>query len=271
MKNMIRPSVFLAVFLAISAVYVLSLTTQTLTINTLYLIFPIVTTLIGLYSSSIYGFKSSNGRALILINGGLVCMLIAESIWYVSDNFTSSGGIIPSWADVFFLLSYPFFGAGVYQGFIAAEIKFKNVKKSLLYLALLASLILTILVVYFDIYKAYDSTVELLVNITNMGYGVVDLVLVVSSLFTILVASEYKGGKLASFWGAMALGFLFNLIADILSAMYEGPYLEGLKPYGYIDLFWIAAYLFLAYGMLENYLHITAVQRNVRLKIQQRR
>ena len=176
----------------------------------------------------------------------------------------------PSLADVFFLLNSPLFAAGIWQGYVTSGVKLRQVKKSLLVTVLSASLILTILVAYFGVYQAYDSSTDLVSNTVNITYGLTDLVLVILSLLTFLVASEYAGGKLASFWKTMAAGFFMFLIADILFAMYLDLYMEDVKPYPYIDLIWIAAFIFLAYAMLDNYLHVSAVQKKIKLQLQQR-
>jgi hypothetical protein len=232
------------------------------------MIFPIGAALIGLYASKIYGFNSATGRSLLLITGGFICWALGEIIWYVLKNFMNSDPF-PSLTDVFFLLGYPLLFVGIYQGFVMAEIKLKTIKKSLLIMLLLASILLTILVAYFGIYQAYDSNVNLVTNIVAMSYGVVDLVLVIASMFTILAANEYQGGKLASFWKTMTLGFILFLIADILFAVYGEQYVGDIKPYVYIDLIWIAGYLVLAFGMLENIIHVSAIQKKIKLKFQQ--
>ncbi len=272
MKIVIRPNfiILMAVFLVLLAIYVISPSIRIPQIQAFSLIFSIVASLVGIYTSRIYGFKSTIGRSFILITGGLICWSVAEIIWYVSDKLIEGGATSPSMADIFFLLAYPFFGAGIYYGFTMAKIKLKQVNQSLLVIVLTASLILTYLVVYFILFKAYDSTAEPIANIVNIGYGLGDLVMIILSLMTILVAREYKGGKLASFWKAIALGFLLVLIADIVYAIYGQQFLDDMKPYTYIDLLWIAGYLLPVYGMLENYLHVSGVQKKIKLKLQQR-
>jgi hypothetical protein len=196
--------------------------------------------------------------------------MIGETITYVL-NITKTS-FFPSPADYILLLAYLIFAAGIYQGFITANINLKVVKKSLLAIVLSASIILTGLVAYFGVYQVYDPTTDLLSNIVAISYGLGDLVLVIGSLLAILLANEYKGGKLASFWKTMAAGFFAFLIADILFAMHGNQWSEDIADaYDiFIQLTWIAGYLFLAYGMLENYLHISAVQNKIKLMIQQR-
>ena len=268
MKN--RKIVFLAIFLAISAVYVISPKSQVVSIQGPSLIIPILAVLIGVYASKIYGLKSANGRALLLVTGGLACLSVGEIILYLSGNFISSVSLDSSIASVFFLLAYPFFGASIYQGYVTAGIKLKTVNKSLLYVVSLASIILTIFVAYFGVYRAYNPSANLLTNAINIGYGVGDLILVIASLFTILLASEYRGGKLAVFWKSIALGFFVTLMADVLFAVYGDQVLAGVKPYLYIDLIWTAGYMFLAFAITENYLYVSAVQKNIKLKLLQR-
>ena len=262
----IRLSIFLAIFIAVSIAYALTPLTQTPSLSvwilwTLYLIFPVGAALISLYTSRIYGFKSANGRALLLIASGTVFWAVGEIMLYISGIVGNMA--FPSPIDAIFLLGYPLFGAGIYQSFVTAGINLKTVNKSLLATILSLSFFLTILAGYFIVYPAYNASADLLTNIVNISYGLGDLILVIGSLFIILVANEYKGGKLASFLKIMAVVFFIFLIADISFAIYESRQF-------YIDLLWTAGYILLSYAMLENYLHISSVHKNIKLKLQQR-
>ncbi len=261
--------VFSAISLVVLAIYLVSPTTDSLLMGTLYLIFPIAAALVAVYTSRIHNFNNANGRALLLITVGLVCWGVAETITYTLNSFTDNTQY-PTIANLFLLLSYPIIGVGIYQGYVAAEIKLKQVNKTLLYAVLLASLILTALVAYFGVYQAYDPDADVLSNIVNIGYGVGDLVLIIASMMTILVAREYKGGKLATFWKTMALGFFLFLIADIMFAMHGGQYTDDLYE-KFMELTWIAAYIVLAFAMLDNYLNISAIQEKIKLQLLQRK
>lgn len=266
----LRLIIFLIIFLVISATYFLLPESEAVSTGALYLVIPVGATLIGLFTSKIYGFNSANGRALLLINGGLVCWGVAEIITYVL--YITGDDTFPSLADAMLLIAYPIFGAGIYRSFITAGIKLKQVNKSLLAVILSASVILTILVAYFGVYLAYDPSADLLSNIVAISYGLGDLVLVIFSLLAILVASEYKGGKLASFWGTIAAGFFLFLVADILFAMHGNQWSEDIaNPYDiFIQLTWIAGYILLTFGMLENYIHVSEVQKKIKLKLSQK-
>lgn len=267
----IRQIAFLIFFILIACLYILKPTIDN-PLLILYLVAPIGGTIIGLIASKFYGFKNPRGKALLLITGGLACYSVAEIIWTVSIiTATEQVQSTTSMADIFFLSAYPFFFAGIYQSYKAAEIKVKKIKKSLLIKVVPLSLALMGLVLYFGVYKTYNPTLDPLTNTLNVSYGLIDLFLVISSLLTILVSNEYKGGKLASFWNIITVGFLFTLVADIASSIYADQYLDGVKPYTYIDLIWTAAYLLMAYAILEDYMHGLQVRNKIKLMLTQRK
>lgn len=254
---------FVLAFVLILADYVFGGTQQVLLNQTLFLMFPLFTALAGAIAFSMFGLKSITGKSMLAMTLGFSCWAIGEIIWYVSKNFL---GIepFPSVADVFFLLGYPLVFLGLYFEFGKAQIKFSQIKRSLLVTSALVALILAGIVSYFGIYLAYDANVSSLENAVAMSYGIVDLILIVSSLFALAIARAYRGGKFVSFWTATISGFLFFLVADILFAIYNAPYAENLSPYIYIDLLWIAGYLLLAYGMLDNYFYIQSVKQGIK-------
>jgi hypothetical protein len=265
----IRAIIFLTFFLAVAAAYFLWFTEVPLVSDgTLYLVAPVAAALIALYVSRIYRFNSANGRAQLLIAAGLACWGIAEIITYVLNNIIPEANTFPSLANFFLLLAFPIFGAGIYQGYTTAGVKLKQVNRSLLFTVLSASIVLTILVAYFGVNLVYDPESDLLSNIVTVSTGLGDLVLIILSMLTILVASEYKGGKLASFWKTMASGFFLFLVADIMFAMHGNEYTEDMYEV-VMELAWIGAYLLLAYGVLENYIHLSAVQKNIKAKLTQ--
>ena len=198
---------------------------------------------------------------MLAITLAFACLTIGEIIWFVYKNILGIDPF-PSIADVFFLLGYPLILAGLYLEFKKAQIQLHQIKKSLIALSLSLTLVLSIIVLYFGIYLAYDPSVDLLSNIIAMSYGVVDLILIISSLFALLMVHAYLGGKFSAFWITVILGFLLFLVG-ILFAIYNIPYTEDIKPYTYIDLIWTAGYLFLTYGMLDIYSHIRTIHQEM--------
>jgi hypothetical protein len=257
-------------FIAISAIYVLNTKTQGLVMSTMYVIFPVGASLVGLYAAKMYGFNKTSARVLLPIVYGLTCWALGEIIWYVLKNLLHMNPF-PSLGDISFLLGYPFVSVGIYHFYIMSGAKLERVKKSLLIPAVLISIILTILVVYFGMYQAYNPNTSLMANTVKMGYGMDDIILIVSSLFAVLAAHEYINGKLALLWETIIPGFIIYLIADVLFALYSTQYINDIKPYTYIDLLWIASYLILAFGILENVIDIYTVQKKIKLQLQQRK
>lgn len=254
---------FLLAFILISISYVLGTERHAVLNQALLLIFPIFATFSGLLATKIYGLKSITGKSLLSITLGFACLALGEIIWFFYKNILGIDPF-PSIADVFFLLGYPLILAGLYLEFKKSQIQLHQIKKSLIVLSLSLTLTLSIIVLYFGIYLAYDPSVGLLANIIAMSYGVVDLILIIISLFALLIVHAYRGGKFSTFWITTILGILLFLAGDILFAIYNIPYTADIKPYIYIDLIWIAGYLSLAYGMLDNYFHIRTIHREIR-------
>lgn len=257
-----RILLFIFAFAAVSISYIFGTEKQDFFNQTLFLIFPIFAALAGILAVKIYGLKSITGKSLLAITLGFACWAIGEIIWYAYvlidiDPF-------PSIADVFFLLGYPLVLLGLYMEFKKARIQLSQLKKASVALGLLITFILTVIVFYFGIYMAYDSSVGFLENAIAMSYGIADLILIVCSLFALSMTRAYRGGKFSEFWMIVIAVFILNLAADVLFAIFSVPYTENAKPYIYIDLIWIAGYLLFAYGMLDNYFHIKAIHKGIK-------
>jgi hypothetical protein len=126
-----------------------------------------------------------------------------------------------------------------------------------------------LIVSYYGIYQVYDSTAGALYNFVSIGYGVADLILIIASMFAFTIISIYRGGKLATFWLRMIVGFLLFLVADILFALFATQYEEGLKPFVYIDLLFIASYLFFIYAMLNKFITVYRLQQDIKKQLAQ--
>jgi hypothetical protein len=64
---------------------------------------------------------------------------------------------------------------------------------------------------------------------------------------------------------AMAVGFLLFLVGDIWFAV-NG----NMESNDYIELIWIAGYTSLAFGVLEDYFHLSSVQAKILARLKQR-
>ncbi len=262
MKNNIIIKTLLAIiFLAISSSYLTGNPTSLLN-ATLYLLAPLLFMSAGFYVTRLYGHGSDNGNALFFISLGASCWMLAEIIWYVFKFFMDTAPF-PSIADGFFLLAYPLFFVAIYKGLTGIKTEWTKINRATLILNLLIAIILTAVVSYWGIYKAYDQEVGNLENIFAISYGIGDLFLVMGVLWATSLSGIYREGKLGIFWKKMTLGFFLYLIADILFAMYQTEYSDGIKPYVYIDIIWISSYFVLAYGLMENAFFMKAIKDKI--------
>ncbi|PIR76981.1 MAG: hypothetical protein COU30_04960 [Candidatus Magasanikbacteria bacterium CG10_big_fil_rev_8_21_14_0_10_38_6] len=233
-------------------------------VQTVYLILPIIATVSGLFLVKIYGLDNTNGRSTLFLTLGLGCWVIGELIWYVLKNFLGIAPF-PSVADTFFVLGYPFLFYGLYVRVKVMFSAIKNISTLYLFGYVLLMLVLSVVVFYYGIYRAYDSEATLFENFFGLAYGVGDLFLIVGAAFSVLLVQVYKGGKFAKFSLIFMIGFLFFLLADIAFAIYRYQYELDLKPYVYIDFLWLLGYFFFAYGFLDQYYSFRKLREKIRL------
>jgi hypothetical protein len=63
------------------------------------------------------------------------------------------------------------------------------------------------------------------------------------------------------------IGFVFLLIGDIFFGIYRDPYAEGIKPYAYIDLFYVIQYLVLTYAVFDNARSINKMNEKIKSEL----
>jgi hypothetical protein len=260
----IRAFIFLMVFAVTVALYNLMPDLTFVDDGLLFLAFPIFAAFSGVIVliSRMYRPDNTIGRAILLIAAGLVLWGVAETITYV--QYISESEQFPSIADYLLLLAYPIFALGVYQGYASAEVKLKQLKKSIVAVLVPIALLLTAFVGYFLVYLVYDTEATALENIVMLSYGIANLILIILSLLAYMASTQYKGGKLESFWITITLGFLLFLIGDLWYAINGNT---GYYPY--IEYIWIAGYLVLAFGVLEDFLHLSYIQAKIISKLSQ--
>lgn len=251
----------LTVLLVLTGLSFYLFTPVTLFNQTLYLIFPLLATIIAFMNFKKYGLASETGRVWLWLAVGLLSWFLGEFIWYAYKYFL---GLDPSisLADFFYLLAYPFLFVGLYKEYQLAKSEAKGGRK-LAWLINAVALVVTALVVYFGIYKAYDPTADNLNNFFAMVYGVADLFLVFACLLVSKVSSSYQGGKFFRLWILMTAGFLVYLIGDVLYAIYREPYIEEIRPYTCIDIIWVLGYYLLSIAMLNNYFSLKLLKDKI--------
>jgi hypothetical protein len=266
MKNSIKSFFLLsALFVFIAASYLFGSSAQSFFNQTIYLLAPITAAVAGLMAIKIYGWRDPAGRDVLFIALGLVFWTLGDVLWYVFKLFLKIDPF-PSVADMFYLIGYVLIFIGIYKALRLAEVSLENFKKigrpAMAAISLLVA-VLILIVSYFGIYLAYDPSAGALTNFFGIGYGVADLILIISSLLALMIITVYRGGKFASFWARFIIALCLFLLGDILFAFYGVEFENDLKPYIYIDLFYAGGYLLFAYAMFVKYYTIIAVKKNI--------
>jgi hypothetical protein len=190
----------------------------------LYMINVSIPVIAGLFAVNRYGVKNARGKVLIFFTVGVFCNLMGNLIfeyYYIVDKNNIPS---PSAIDYFDLIYYPFFLAALVIEVKLAHVNWKRLHKKILILPVLLSIVLTIIVSYLSIYKAYDPTVNLIANIVNMSYGVGDLILIIISLFLFVLVKEYEGGRMAKILWLLLISLCFQIVGDIFLAIYLTQY-----------------------------------------------
>lgn len=252
--------IFGFVFIVVNLIWWLQLggSSNELLENVVYLVSASLAFAASFYAIKNYGFKSLHGKALLFISAGYGCWLIGEIIW-VFYELVLLIDPYPSPADLFYVAAYPLIGWGIIKELKLASINLKKTPIGILAGIAILGFVFLILVSYFEIMLAYDSSVSLIENFAIL-YGFGDLMLLIPSLLVLVMAWEFKGGKIFIPWIFIFLGLLCSLAADTLYAVFLEPYINGIYPYDNIDVLYVAGYLFASMGFLSMGLLIRRVQ-----------
>ena len=227
----------------------------------IYLLPVILAVLAGIFVVRSYGVKSQHGQAFLFFTLGLAFWLIGESLWVFYNLFLQIDPY-PSLADFFYLAAYPLIVWGLIKEIRITGIKIGKLNKLTLALFGITSLIIISIVTYIEIFLAFDPSGSLIDNLVLL-YGFADLILAIPVLLVLILAFEYKGGRIFIPWIFIFIGLLLYLFADIHYAVFLDQYLGSVYPYESIDLLWIAAYLLIALGLLQIGYIIRGIQKKL--------
>jgi hypothetical protein len=217
-----------------------------------YLLAPLLEISIGIYAINSIGKGGKRNLSLLWLLAGIFCDLIGEGIWFY---FAHVANIAPavSIADVFFLLSYPCYLIGVHYEFKLNKVP--NIKDLIRSPVFYPLIICMGLVCYFGIYKAIISGDNSFEGSVAGGYGLGDLILVISAFF---IFSEYNGGVLRQPWMYIGIGFICDALADVGQSIFAVDFYTFI-----LNIFWILGYLSVGYGMLQFALISTNTQKEL--------
>lgn len=207
---------------------------------------------VGFFIAKSWGlFKSSLGKAILFFSIGLFSWGIGNVIWAYYNFFLNIALPYPSFADVGFILSYPFWVTGMVNipHAIGAKSSFgKKYRKILLFIPLFVfalSYFLTVLVTKSFIIFAHPSSYLKL--FFDIAYPLGDVV-ILTTVLAVSTSFKFFGGKYKLSMYTILLGFCILYIADFLFSYTTtaGIYYDG----SIADLFFTIAMSFLTFGIL---------------------
>ena len=230
--------------------------------DSLYLLTSFCGIIAGVSSLRLYGLRGTRSKTILLCTIGIGCWFVGELLYDYFELIHINP--FPSLADFFYLLAYPLLFFGLLNEIMSAQVNWKKLHAAIFFLLSVASASLILLVLYFGVFQAYDAKESLFTNIIAMGYGVGDLLLILVNMCVLVLAWEFRGGKLSRTWIIFFISFLFTLIADILFAMYTGQYKAQIALYrNSLDALWMISYLLFAYGLFDFGFSIKEAQHKI--------
>jgi len=186
-------------------------------------------------------------RAWIAMSAWLGCFAIGQTI--LAAHFFGSGREppIPSIADPIYFIGYLCLIAGLVMiigayrasGFSVGRLR-EVVAIGLVSAAIFAAVGAPMLL---PVARSHTPIAE---RIVNVGYPLLDLVVLVPTLVLLRIAARFQGGSVFRVWTAILLGIVFFTGGDILFADVSPEAQARLGPL--VDLFFALGFLFSGYG-----------------------
>jgi signal transduction histidine kinase len=179
-------------------------------------------------------------RTFLFLSLALSFLFIAEQMWTAFEYFLLIDPF-PSMADIFYILSYPFFALFLFSYLKPLK---KYITKRIVGFAVIlsSSFILPVFMTTYDLNLESD----MFEFIMALLYPVADAILLVPAIIGILFLFR---GEQNYFWGAMLVGILLTVIADVTFTFLDaGDAYEGGN---LIELGWLTAYILWAFACYE--------------------
>lgn len=206
----------------------------------IYVIIPAILVILSSYAVvKEWKNKTQNKFAMIFFAGGVVCWFIAEQTWAVLDIVFELDPF-PSIADIFYLLTYPFFV--VFFILYLKPIKSDITKNTLLFsITMSLVFLLPALHVLID-YHQDDTSFAVAIGIL---YPILSSVLL---FFILLGIAFFFKGTHTNFWTMIFIGFLIVALADnlFLFTIFDDSYYDG----HITDLLYLIGYVFFIGGLI---------------------
>lgn len=209
--------------------------------NSLILLISIINPLVAGITSMIVGFRYGMTnvftRSYVLLGIGFVCVAIGETLYFILDSVFGIDPF-PSFADVFFLLFYPFVLAH-----LVINLKFfkpKYSKKIIFWFICFP----TVYVLSFLIFYEHTDDIETMITI---GYVVPSSI---SLTLAVVGANLFRQGIIGAAWSILLIGMISISSADVWYS-----YLETSDYYSLdhpVNILWYVGYWIVTYALLKH-------------------
>ena len=199
---------------------------------------PFIGSIIGFRISKSWGFfKESVGKAVFFLSLSLFSWSMGEFIWAYYNFFLNATVPYPSWADVGFVLNYPFWGIGmVYLGNASgARMGLQKTGRKLLLIVIPVVVSLFSWYIMVDLARAGSITSGggFLKVFFDIAYPVGDVILLTMGLLIFGLSFRYWGNQLKWPITVILLGIALEYIADFgfsytttVNTFYNGSWVD---------------------------------------------
>ena len=196
------------------------------------------------------GIKSSMGRALFYLSSGLLTWGFGNVVWTFYVLVLNVDVPYPSLADLFYIISWPLWGAGLYYLGTAAGIKFKLRSKS----SLIPIATLPLLMIAFSYYLiivlarggVFIDNQDLLKTMFDLAYPFLDAIIVAEIFLIFGLTFKQVQKRYRTPLTFLLLGILTNYVADFMFSYSttNGTFYDG----SVVDMLFASAMFFIAIG-----------------------
>lgn len=216
-----------------------------------YGLIPIFGGVLGLIKAKNWGlFKSRLGKALFFLSLGLVSWGMGEMVWSFYNFVLHVEVPYPSWADFFFILSWPLWGVGVYNLSFATGARFGLRKAQGKFILFILPLLAIAFSYYLFVIVARGGSLELSKDYKiffDIAYPVGDVAILTMATLLYGLSFKFLGGRYKSAVLILLLGFVANYFADagFSYATTLGTHYNG----NWVDLLFTLAMYLMSFGV----------------------
>ena len=201
----------------------------------------------GFYATKIYELKSYNGKSLFFISIGFLFWFLGELFWTYYQLILKIDFPFPALPDFFYITAYPLIFIGIILKIKGSEIDIiKSRKKIFTFI----SIILFILSLFLIAWATFDSGLSFKESFFNFAYNIGDAILIILVFFIILLAAQYREGKLFWPWVIFIFALFAMFFGDILFFLFSTEYEKGDNLFYFItELSFVLSYILFAFSL----------------------